>query len=274
MALPLSYNVRNVRKRWQVTLLAISGIALVVAVFTVLMSMSEGFAIALRATGREGNAMVVQRGSASELTSWVPLDQQNLIVVGDEVARGADGQPLASPGDGHRHHQAQEERRAHQRHGARRRPAGLRGARGNQGRPGPQLHARPRRGDRGREDRGPRAGPGRRPEGEAPEARVGGRRHLHFARRRLRERDLGRRRGDGPRVRAQRRHQRPGRASEGRRGRGRPWTAGSRATRRCSSRRCRSGSTTTTRRGRWPGSCAVWPPSWPSSWGSAPSSGP
>ena len=44
MALPLSYNVRNVRIRWQVTLLAISGIALVVAVFTVLMSMSEGFA--------------------------------------------------------------------------------------------------------------------------------------------------------------------------------------------------------------------------------------
>ena len=97
MALPLSYNVRNVRNRWQVTLLAISGIALVVAVFTVLMSMSEGFAIALRATGRSGNAMVVQRGSASELTSWIPQDQKNLIMVRDEVARGADGQPLASP---------------------------------------------------------------------------------------------------------------------------------------------------------------------------------
>ena len=97
MAIPLSYNVRNVRNRWQVTLLAISGIALVVAVFTVLMSMSEGFAIALRATGRPGNAMIVQRGSASELTSWIPQDQKNLIMVRDEVARGADGQPLASP---------------------------------------------------------------------------------------------------------------------------------------------------------------------------------
>jgi len=99
MALPLSYNVRNVRNRWQVTLLAISGIALVVAVFTVLMSMSEGFATALRATGRPDNAMVVQRGSASELTSWVPLDQRQMIVVRDEVARGADGAPLASPED-------------------------------------------------------------------------------------------------------------------------------------------------------------------------------
>ena len=99
MALPLSYNVRNVRNRWQVTLLAISGIALVVAVFTVLMSMSEGFAMALRTTGRADNAMIVQRGSASELTSWIPLDQRQMIVVRDEVARGADGQPLASPED-------------------------------------------------------------------------------------------------------------------------------------------------------------------------------
>ena len=52
MAVPLSYNVRNIRVRWQVTLLAVSGIALVVAVFAVLMSMSEGFAATLRSTGR------------------------------------------------------------------------------------------------------------------------------------------------------------------------------------------------------------------------------
>jgi putative ABC transport system permease protein len=99
MALPISYNVRNVRNRWQVTLLAVSGIALVVAVFTVLMAMSEGFAIALRSTGRPDNAMVIQRGSASELTSWIPLADRNQIVVRDEIARGPDGQPLASPED-------------------------------------------------------------------------------------------------------------------------------------------------------------------------------
>ena len=97
MALPISYNVRNVRNRWQVTLLAVSGIALVVAVFAVLMSMSEGFASALRATGSEQNAMVVQRGSASELTSWIPLDQRNMIVAHDVVARGPDGAALVSP---------------------------------------------------------------------------------------------------------------------------------------------------------------------------------
>ena len=97
MALPISYNVRNVRNRWQVTLLAVSGIALVVAVFAVLMSMSEGFATALRATGSAQNAMVVQRGSMSEMTSWIPLDQRNMIVAHDVIARGSDGAAMVSP---------------------------------------------------------------------------------------------------------------------------------------------------------------------------------
>ena len=96
MALPLYYNVRNVRVRWKVTLLAIGGIALVVAVFAVLMSMAEGFRAALRSTGREDNAMIVQRGSQSELTSAVPLADRNMIVVDDRVARDESGQPLAS----------------------------------------------------------------------------------------------------------------------------------------------------------------------------------
>jgi putative ABC transport system permease protein len=96
MALPLSYNVRNVRVRWQLTLLAIGGVALVVAVFAVLMSMSAGFEAALRSTGRPDNAIVVQRGSGSELTSEVPLAHRNMIVVDDRVAWDAQGQPLAS----------------------------------------------------------------------------------------------------------------------------------------------------------------------------------
>ncbi len=96
MALPLSYNFRNVRVRWQLTLLAVGGIALVVAVFAVLMSMSEGFKAALRTTGRTDNAIIVQRGSGSELTSAVPLADRNMIVVDERVARDGSGQPLAS----------------------------------------------------------------------------------------------------------------------------------------------------------------------------------
>jgi putative ABC transport system permease protein len=96
MALPLSYNIRNLRERWKVTLLAIGGIALVVTVFVVLLAMANGFRIALRSTGTEYNAMVTQQGSASELTSWMSVNNAQLISVDSRVARGTDGQPLAS----------------------------------------------------------------------------------------------------------------------------------------------------------------------------------
>ena len=41
MALPISYNIRNVRNRWQVTLLAVSGIALVVFAPRLLMPVTQ-----------------------------------------------------------------------------------------------------------------------------------------------------------------------------------------------------------------------------------------
>jgi putative ABC transport system permease protein len=96
MALPLSYNIRNARQRWRVTVLAVVGIALVVAVFAVLMSMAAGFEMALRSTGRADNVIIVQRGSASELTSAVPLAQRQMILADDRIARTPDGQPMAS----------------------------------------------------------------------------------------------------------------------------------------------------------------------------------
>jgi ABC-type lipoprotein release transport system permease subunit len=96
VALPLSYNVRSVRARWTVTVLAMVGIALVVAVFAVLMAMSQGFAAALRGTGRSDNAMVVSRGSNSEVTSFVGLEDRNAILDQASVVSGPDGRPLVS----------------------------------------------------------------------------------------------------------------------------------------------------------------------------------
>jgi putative ABC transport system permease protein len=83
--------------RWQVTLLAVFGVALVVTVFIVLLSMSNGFRLALRATGRTDNALIVQKGSQSELTSGIPRAAAQRMMVDSRVARSADGRPLASP---------------------------------------------------------------------------------------------------------------------------------------------------------------------------------
>jgi putative ABC transport system permease protein len=96
VALPIRYNIRNLRVRWQVTLLAIFGISLVVTVFVVLLSMAAGFQLALRATGRTDNVVLSQRGSGSELTSWTNRSLIPLVTVDSRVARGSDGQPLVS----------------------------------------------------------------------------------------------------------------------------------------------------------------------------------
>ena len=97
MALPLAYNIRNVAVRWQVTVLAVGGIALVVAVLLVLTAMANGFRMTLRATGSPQNAIVTQRGSAGELTSGMSRDNASMIVVDSRVARDPQGRPLASP---------------------------------------------------------------------------------------------------------------------------------------------------------------------------------
>ena len=97
MALPISYNIRNLIIRWKVTMLAIGGIALVVAVMLVLAAMSNGFRVALRSTGALDNAIVIQRAATSELTSGFSRDNANMIVVDSRVARDSDGKPLASP---------------------------------------------------------------------------------------------------------------------------------------------------------------------------------
>ena len=96
MALPISYNIRNLRQRWKVTLLAIFGIGLVVAAVVVIASMSAGFQAALRSTGSDTNAIVTQRGSMSELTSWIAIGNAQTIMTDPRIARDSSGTPLAS----------------------------------------------------------------------------------------------------------------------------------------------------------------------------------
>ncbi len=96
MGLLLRYNVRNLRARWKVTLLAIFGIALVVAAVVVISSMGAGFQMALGSTGSDDNAIVVQRGSLSELTSWINIGNAQLIMTDPRIAQDNEGHPLAS----------------------------------------------------------------------------------------------------------------------------------------------------------------------------------
>lgn len=97
MALPISYNARNLIVRWKVTTLAVGAIALVVAVLVVLISMANGFRLALQATGSVENAVLTQRGSNGELTSGIEFEDARVVIVDDRVARDERGNPMASP---------------------------------------------------------------------------------------------------------------------------------------------------------------------------------
>ena len=97
MALPISYNVRNVLVRWKVTLFALAGISLVVAVLIALTAMANGFRKALKSTGTLENAIITQRGSGSELSSGFSRDNASIIMVDSRVKRDEQGRPMASP---------------------------------------------------------------------------------------------------------------------------------------------------------------------------------
>ena len=89
-------SLRSIPQRLGPSLVIIVGLAGVVAVFTALLAMAEGFQSTLKSTGREDVALVLRGGSSAELNSGLPRDQATLIKQAPGVRQGGDDQPLAS----------------------------------------------------------------------------------------------------------------------------------------------------------------------------------
>src|SRR3954454_15151770 len=96
MALPLTYNVRNVLVRWRATLATILGIALVVAVYVSVQAMATGLEKSSTNTGDPRNVMIVRKGSTAESSSVVMREQFKMIQYLPEIARDAQGNPIVS----------------------------------------------------------------------------------------------------------------------------------------------------------------------------------
>src|SRR5215468_9907476 len=96
MALPLTYNVRNVLVRWRTTLFTVLGVTLVVAVYVLLQSMAAGIEKSSASTGDPRNILIVRKGSTAESSSQVTREQFRLIPYMPEVARDPTGRPLVS----------------------------------------------------------------------------------------------------------------------------------------------------------------------------------
>ncbi|HSC11692.1 MAG TPA: ABC transporter permease [Rhodanobacteraceae bacterium] len=91
-----SLNLKSIPERWGASLVIVVGLAGVVAVFTALLAMAEGFQSTLKSAGRADVAMVLRGGSQAELNSALLRDQVTLIKQAAGIAKDADDQPLAS----------------------------------------------------------------------------------------------------------------------------------------------------------------------------------
>ena len=97
MGLVTNYNIRSMfARRWTAAMTAM-GVAMVVAVFVMTLAIAQGFRATLVTSGSPQNAIVLRKGATSETTSFVPRNLVPLVETLPQVARGSDGQPLASP---------------------------------------------------------------------------------------------------------------------------------------------------------------------------------
>ncbi|HEV3139744.1 MAG TPA: ABC transporter permease [Vicinamibacterales bacterium] len=97
MGLVSSYNLRSMLVRKGTAAMTAMGIAMVVAVFVMTLSIAQGFRSTLISSGQIDNAIVLRKGSTSETVSAVLRPQVPLIEAMRQVARGKDGRPLVSP---------------------------------------------------------------------------------------------------------------------------------------------------------------------------------
>jgi len=97
MAIPLKYNIGNLKSRKVSTLMTVLGIGLVIAVMVAMMALYNGVQEALVSSGSKDNLMVLREGAQTESTSWVTRDKFRIIRSLPGIAKASDGEPLVSP---------------------------------------------------------------------------------------------------------------------------------------------------------------------------------
>jgi putative ABC transport system permease protein len=97
MGLVAHYNLRSIFARKVTAAMTALGIAMVVATFVITLALAQGFRATLVSSGLPGNAIVLRQGALSENVSVVPRDAVALVETLPQVARDAEGRPLASP---------------------------------------------------------------------------------------------------------------------------------------------------------------------------------
>ena len=70
--IPIKYNLRSMRVRFTATMVAVLGIAGVVAVFLAMLAMARGFSETLKSSGSADNAIVLRGGATLKFKAADP----------------------------------------------------------------------------------------------------------------------------------------------------------------------------------------------------------
>ena len=96
MAIPLTYNLRNLVVRKTTTAMTALGIALTVAVLLAILALVAGLRTTLADSGDPLQVLVLRKGSESELVSNFTRTGFQDLKFKDGIAKGSNGDPLAS----------------------------------------------------------------------------------------------------------------------------------------------------------------------------------
>ena len=97
MAIPLKYNLRNLLVRKMTTLATAGGVALVVLVTLLLLSLVTGLRHMLVSAGSPDKLVVLRKGASSDAMSFVSRDAVQALRFLPGVAQTVEGEPLVSP---------------------------------------------------------------------------------------------------------------------------------------------------------------------------------
>jgi len=96
MAIPIKYNVRNLRLRKGLTVMTALGIALTVTTAIFLMALIAGLNRAFVSSGSKLNVLVLRKGSESELTGGFDASLFPTLKTLPGIAKDSHGEPMAS----------------------------------------------------------------------------------------------------------------------------------------------------------------------------------
>ena len=96
MKLPFKYVLNNFKSRKTTTAITISGIAMVVFVFSAVLMMAYGIEKTLASTGSPDNVMILRKSATGEISSIIPGETGNIIQSLPNISIGDDGKPLLS----------------------------------------------------------------------------------------------------------------------------------------------------------------------------------